>query len=65
MVLVIRTYKYIIHDGLQQEIHIIFGKLLMLSAFCEVSGGISIIIEKCDFRADLMPYLLVYANMST
>ena len=39
----IRTYKYIVHAGLQQEIQIIFGKRLMLSAFCEVGGGFSIL----------------------
>ena len=39
----IRTYKYIVHAGLQQEIQIIFGKPLMLPAFCEVGGGFSIL----------------------
>ena len=43
MLLMIRTYKYIVHAGLQQEIQIIFGKRLMLSAFCEVGGGFSIL----------------------
>ena len=43
MLLMSRTYKYIIHAGLQQEIQIIFGKLLILSAFCEVGGGFSIL----------------------
>ena len=36
------TYKYIFHAGLQQEIQITFGKL-MLSAFCEVGGVLSIL----------------------
>ena len=39
----IRTYRYIVHAGLQQEIQILFGKLLMLSAFCEVGEGFSIL----------------------
>ena len=43
MVLIIRTYKYIFHAGLKQEIQIIFGKLLMLSAFGKVDGGFSIL----------------------
>ena len=34
----------------------------MLSAFCEVGGGFSI-LKKCDFREELMPFLLVYANV--
>ena len=41
----IRTYKYIIHAGLEQEIQIILGKLLMLSAFCKVGEGFSILIK--------------------
>ena len=64
MLLMIRTYICIVHAGLQQEIHIILGKLLMLSAFCKVGGGFSI-LKKGDFRADLMPFLLVSANMRT
>ena len=55
----IRTYKYIVHAGLQQEIQIIFGKLL-LSAFCEVGGGFSV-LKKVIFE----PFLLVNANMCT
>ena len=43
MLLMIHTYKYIVHAGLQQEIQVIFGKLLMLLAFCEVGGGFSIL----------------------
>ena len=43
MLLMILTYKYIVHAGLQQEIQIILGKLLMLSAFCKVGGGFSIL----------------------
>ena len=43
MLLMIRTYKYIVHAGLQQEIQIILGKLLILSAFCKVGGDFSIL----------------------
>ena len=43
MFLIIHTYKYIVHARLQQEIQIIFGKRLMLSAFCEVGGGFRIL----------------------
>ena len=43
MLLMIRTYKYIVHAGLEQEIQILFGKILMLSAFCGVGGGFSIL----------------------
>ena len=43
MLLIIHKYKYVFHAGLQQEIQIIFGKLLMLSAFCKVGGGFSIL----------------------
>ena len=62
MLLMICTYKYIFHAGLQKEIQITFGKLLMLSAFCEVGGGFQY-IENDVCRADLMQFLLVYANM--
>ena len=45
----IHTYKYIVHAGLQQEDQIISGKLLMLSAFCEV-GGVCSILKKVIFE---------------
>ena len=32
MLLMIRTYKYFVHTGLQQEIQIIFGQCYQLSA---------------------------------
>ena len=63
MLLMIHTYKYIFHAGLQQEIQITFGKLQMLSAFCEV-GGVQC-IENGVCRAGLMQFLLVYTNMYT
>ena len=60
MLLMTRTYKYIS----QQEIQITFGKHLMLSAFCEVGGGFQY-IENDVCRADLMQFLLIYANIYT
>ena len=39
----IYTFMYIVHAGLQQEIQIILGKLLMLSAFCKVGGAFNIL----------------------
>ena len=60
----IRTYKYIVHAGLQQEIQIIFGKTSDVIGFLRSGWGFQY-IEKGDFRADLMPFLPVYANMFT
>ena len=63
MLLMIRTYKYIVHAGLQQEIQIIFGKhdvISFLRSWWRFQH-----IENGDFGADLMPFLLVYANMCT
>ena len=64
MLLVIRTYKYIVHAGLQQEIQIMFGKTSDLISVLRSGLGIQF-IEKGYFRADLMPFFLVYVNMCT
>ena len=65
MLLIIRTYKYIVHTGLQQEIQFLFGKLPSAVINFMRSGWGFQYIEQCDFRVDVMPFLLVYANMCT
>ena len=39
----VHMFKYMAHPGQKQEIQIIFGKPHMLSTFCEVGGGFSIL----------------------
>ena len=46
----IHAYKYISHFGLKQEIKIIFVKPWMLSTFCAVGGGFSILQKKKNER---------------
>ena len=45
MLLMVQMFKYMAHPGQKQESQIIFGKPLMLSTFCEVGWGFSILKE--------------------
>ena len=43
MLLMVHMFKYMAHPGQEQENQIKFGKAVMLSTFCEVGGGFSIL----------------------